>query len=598
MEKKTYDFIGYATKNDLKCSDGRVIRQNAFAHQDDTTVPLVWMHGHKDVKNVLGHGLLKNVADGVKIYASFNDTEEGKAAKAQVQHGDYNSLSIYANKLVEKAKNVMHGHIVEVSLVLKGANPGAMIENIVMAHGDGGAPIYDEDEAIIYSGEALALDEPDEDLEHSDEDPTAEEVFDTLNDTQKDVVYAMLAAVAGGEIKQSDEDEDEESLKHSDEEPEGGQEMKKNLFDKTQNTSTKGVLSHADVVAIFDRVGKETGGKLSDIILSHIDSMDEKAFAHVDYTKDELMHAGTYGIDNIEILFPDAQFVMNTPEFDKRRTEWVSGVLNGTRKVPFLKIKSMYADITEDEARAKGYIKGNEKFEEVFELFTRTTEGQMVYKKQKLDREDIIQITSFDIVAWLKMEMRLMFDEEIARAILIGDGRAVTDPDKIKSDKIRPIWTDEDVYTLKSRHANTVTGLELLEAVVRAMDNYKGSGRPNFYTTRSIMTDWKLLKDTNGAYRFRTIAEIAEFLGVNKIIDVEVMEGAKHDVEGTDYDLIGLIVNLRDYSVGSVKGGKMAFFDDFDIDFNQMKYLYEAMMSGALTKIKSAIAVERVTAAG
>ena len=600
MGNKNYDFVGYATKNDLKCSDGRVIRRNAFAHQDGDTVPLVWMHGHKDVKNVLGHGILKNVADGVKLFASFNETEEGKAAKAQVKHGDYKSLSIYANKLVEKSKNVMHGHIVEVSLVLKGANPGAVIENVIMAHGDSDTPVYDEEEAVIYTGESLSLD-AEENIEHSDEDPTMEEVFETFDEKQKEVVYAMLAAVAGDEMEHSDVEEGEENLEHSDEDdPEGGQEMKKNLFDKTQTqTSKRGVLTHSDIKSIFEAAtAKDNKTNLSQIVLSHIDGMDEEAFAHVDYSKDELMHAGTYGIDDIEILFPDAKFVMNTPEFDKRRTEWVSGVLNGTRKVPFMHIKSMYADITEDEARAKGYIKGNEKLEEVFKLFTRSTNGKMIYKKQKLDREDVIQITSFDIVAWLKMEMRLMLDEEIARAILVGDGRTISDPDKIDEDSIRPVWTDEDLYTLKSRHASTVEGIDLLEAIIKAMNSYKGSGKPNFYTTRAIMTDLKLLKDDNGQYRFRTMSEIADFIGVNKIVDVEVMEGLSREHEAKTYDLIGLIVNLRDYTVGSNAGGKLAFFDDFDIDFNQMKYLYETMMSGALTKIKSAISVEREQAAG
>jgi len=584
-----YDFSGYATKNDLKCSDGRIIKKDAFKHNDGATVPLVWQHMRNEPSNILGYAILEHRDDGVYTYASFNDTEAGVNAKKLVKHGDIKALSIFANGLIQKAQDVMHGDIKEVSLVLSGANPGALIDNVSIEHSDGNY-VDDLTEAVIYTGTVLSLD----DLEHAASDEkTMKEVFDTLDDEQKDVVYAMIAHAVGetdDNLAAGDDtagDDINKIIKHIG----GKKEMKKNVFDKTQKKEVKSkTLTHAQFGTIMINAAKT--GSLKEAVIMHAEANST--------TLDELLHAGTYGLDNIDVLFPDAKLARSgAPEFDKRRAEWVNDVLAAVHKTPFAKIKSMYADITADEARAKGYVTGAEKFEEVFPLFKRTTEATTIYKKQKLDRDDIIDITDLNVVSWLKMEMRLMLDEERARAYLIGDGRAFDHADKINESKIRPIYTDDAIYTAKVQLADDVSLLDEVEAIIRARKQYKGSGTPNFYTTADKVTDYLLLKNTvTGEYRFRTIDELTKKLRVKKIVEVEVMENVYRDVGGTDHDLIGIMVNLRDYTSGADKGGQVSMFDDFDIDFNQHKYLIETRCSGALTKIRSAVVIEKAQAAG
>ena len=551
-----FDFSGYATKNDLKCADGRTIRYNAFKDNDGHTVPLVWQHMHNDPGNVLGHAVLENRDDGVYSYCKFNETPAGQNAKLLVKHGDITSLSIYANKLVQKGQDVIHGAIREVSLVLSGANPGALIDNLSILHSDGGYMDV-EDEAIIYTGLPISED----DLEHEEKEEdnqngskTVQEVFDTLNEEQKNVVYAMLAQ-ATGSVEHGDYG-DEDNLEHNN--TKGDFNMKKNVFDNDLDDASGTVLNHSQIKAIFEDA--QMTGSLKESMLAH---------------------AQTYGIEDIDYLFPDAKLVNNPPEWIKRDTTWVDGVLGGVKKTPFSRIKTMHADITEDEARAKGYIKGNEKFEEVFPVFKRITSPTTIYKKQKLDRDDIIDITDLDVVAWIKMEMRMMLDEEIARVILIGDGRQITDPDKINEGNIRPIAHDVDLYSHKVKVAPNVSGATLIETMVRNRKNYKGTGTPTLYTTNQILIDLLLIKDKIGRRLYNSKAELASALLVKDIVEVEVMEAKP--------ELLGIFVNLNDYTLGADKGGKISIFDDFDIDFNQYKYLMETRISGALTRPKSAL---------
>lgn len=550
-----FDFSGYSTKNDLKCADGRIIRQDAFKDNDGQTVPLVWQHLHNEPGNVLGHAVLENREDGVYAYCKFNDTPAGQNAKQLVKHGDITSLSIFANKLVQKGLEVMHGVIREVSLVLSGANPGALIDNLTMSHGDGSYTDVN-DEAIIYTGLELSHD----DLEHQtpkDEgqngSKTVQDVFDTLNEEQKNVVYAMLAQVVDNDMEHSDlEDYDYE----------GGDYVKRNVFDNSYEDTPGETLSHSQIESIFK---------------------DAQSFGSL---KDSFMaHAQEYGIENIDYLFPDAKNVTNPPEWIKRDTSWVAGVLGGVKKTPFSRIKSMAADITADEARAKGYIKGKQKVEEVFPLLKRTTTPTTIYKKQKLDRDDIIDITDLDVVAWMKMEMRMMLDEEIARVILIGDGREITDPDKINEENIRPIVNDNNLYSHKVKVAANISGATLIESMIRNRKHYKGSGTPTLYTTDQILIDLLLIKDKIGRRLYNTEAELASALRVKSIVVVEAMESKPH--------LLGIFVNLNDYVLGADKGGQVSMFDDFDIDFNQYKYLIETRISGALIKPKSALVFER-----
>ena len=581
------DFSGYATKAGLKCSDGRTIMPEAFKHMDGMTVPLVWQHGHTDAMNVLGHAKLEAREDGVYAYGFFNETDAGKHAKNMVQHGDITSLSIYANKLVERGKQVFHGVIRELSLVLSGANPGALIDNVRIAHSDDDIETLD-DEAVIFTGLNLSLehedkgdtkdedkgDATDEELEHA----TVREIYDSLSDEQKNVVDYMIGAAleaANTTATHSDSENDEENDQGDITHQEGTDDMSRNVFEQNGSTSTdeKHVLTHDAIRGIV--ASAERSGSLKAAV-------EEYALAH--------------GIENIDILFPDAKAIDATPEWIKRRTEWVAGVLGNTRHTPFSRIKTRNADITHEEARAKGYIKGSLKKEEFFGVSQRTTTPTTVYKKQKLDRDDMIDITDFDVVAWLKGEMRLMLEEELARAILIGDGRDVADEDKIKDPVgaqdaagIRSIINDHELYVttvnVNLDDANSDYN-EVVEAVMRARRFYKGTGTPAFYTTNQVMVEMLLSKDNFGRRRWNSKEELAAALMCSSVVEVEVMD----DVP----DVVGIIVNLQDYAVGADRGGDISMFDDFDIDYNQYKYLIETRVSGALTKVKSALVVRKV----
>ena len=573
MDNYDYDFSGWATRANLKCSDGRTIMKDAFKHNDGKTVPLVWMHQHDDPNEVLGHALLENRDEGVYAYCKFNDTESGQTAKLLVQHGDISALSIYANQLKEKMSNVIHGNIREVSLVLAGANPGASIQNVIK-HGE-----ESDEEAYIYTGEEFVLehsgcgrssddDKKKKEIEHSKEDAmnnsgsdkTIAEVIDTLNDEQKMVVYALIDEAMGGS---------ENSNK------EGDKDMKHNVFEQDETTSN-GVLSHDAMNTIIT---------------------DAKRYGSL--KESFLAHAGDYGIDDIDWLFPDAKNVTNTPQFIQRDMGWVQKVMGATHHVPFSRIKSMFADITEDDARAKGYIKGKLKKEEVFGLLKRTTTPTTIYKKQKLDRDDVIDITDFDVVSWLKAEMRMMLDEEIARAILVGDGRLASSDDKINEQNIRPVWTDSDLFTVKtpvtvsSSYTSDEVSKELIRAAIKSRKNYKGSGEPTLYTTEDVLTDMLLIEDTNGRVIYDSVSKLATALRVKEIVTVPVMENlTRQDDDGKTLKLMGIITNLADYNVGADKGGAISMFEDFDIDYNAQKYLIETRCSGALVKPYSAIALE------
>jgi HK97 family phage prohead protease len=558
------DFSGYATKAGLKCSDGRTIMPDAFKHQDKTTVPLVWQHNHDEPSNVLGYAVLEHRDDGVYSQGFFNDTEQGKNAKVLVQHGDIKSLSIYANQLTEKSKQVLHGFIRELSLVLSGANPGALIDNITLAHGDGDMVTLD-DEAVIYTGLEIV---------HGEEevpDPADIKIVDNstpepLTTEQKELVHTMIGAAVESSTQTL-----REALVHNAENEGEGRRMTRNVFEEQRGDEKKEkhVLSHDAIKGIVEDAQKH--GSLKDAV---------EAYA--------LKH----GIENIDVLFPDARSLTDTPEFDQRRVEWVSGVINGTKHSPFSRIKSIVADLTFDEARAKGYIKGNLKKEEWFGVSKRSTTPSTIYKKQKLDRDDIIDITDFDVVAWLKAEMRVMLDEEIARAILIGDGREVDDEDKIKDPAgapegagVRSILNDHDLYVATVFVDDSAASVDVVDAVISSMGFYKGSGSPTFFTTLPVLTSLLLARDSLGHRLWRTASELASEMGVSSIVVVEVMEGEE--------DLIGIIVNLKDYTIGADKGGEVNFFDDFDIDYNQYKYLLETRISGGLTKIRSAMVVKR-----
>ena len=607
-QKKTYDFSGYATKVGIKCSDGRTILQDAFAHCDGKKVPLVYQHLHNDPKNVLGHAVLENRPDGVYAYCSLNNTETGKTAKALVQHGDISALSIYANSLVQKSSNVIHGVIREVSLVLSGANPEAYIDNLAFEHSDGSITT-DESEAFICVGAIIHdgieipevsdnQDSSEESISHADDkkDPkdqkTVGEVFDTLNEEQKTVVYTMIAQALE---TQDDEDEDEdEDVKHSN--IKGDETMKKNIFDKdSAGTEVRG-LSRADLRAIFNDA-RQSQSTLKNAFLAHGYESISDALADYEHQDEVLAHAATYGIDNIGYLFPDARTTTNTPQFIKRDTEWVSKVFGAAKHVPFSRIKTVLADITADEARARGYIKGKEKADEVITLLKRTTDPQTVYKKQKLDRDDIIDITDFDVVVWLRMEMRMMLEEEIARAQLVGDGRLSSSDDKIKEDKIRPIATDDAIYTIEIQIPTNATTAQMIDEIIKGRKQYKGTGTPAFYTTPDVNGDMLLLKDTTGRRLYNTEADLAAGIRAREIIEVPVMENkvvvltpATVSETGLQKRLVGISVNMTDYSLGADKGGSISMFDDFDIDFNQFKYLIETRCSGALTMPHSAIA--------
>ena len=556
MEK--YDFSGWATRNDIKCSDGRTIRKNAFKDNDGQTVPLVWNHSHNDPANVLGHALLENRDQGVYAYCTFNNSELGQTAKELVEHGDVTSLSIYANKLQQNGGDVIHGAIREVSLVLAGANPGAYIDS-VMIHGE-----ESDEEAVIFTGENISLShaesepQPEEKIEEEKtmaKEKTVQDVFNELTEEQKQVVYALI----GQALEDAQDGEDE-----------GDYEMKQNVFDNDEMYSGN-VLSHSDMMDIISDAKRY--GSMKDSFLAHTQN---------------------YGIENVDFLFPDPENVNMPPTFIERDMGWVQKVMGSVHHTPFSRIKSMFADITADEARAKGYIKGNMKKEEVFTLLKRTTTPTTIYKKQKMDRDDVVDITDFDVIAWLKKEMRLMLDEEIARAILIGDGRLSSSDDKINETNVRPILTDEDLYTVKANItvATNATGSEkakaFIDTVIRSRKDYKGSGNPTLFTTEDMVTECLLLEDSMGHKLYKSETELATTLRVKEIVTVEVMEGVK---DKNSHDVAGIIVNLADYNVGADKGGAVNMFDDFDIDYNQQKYLIETRCSGALIKPYSAIAL-------
>ena len=571
-----YDFSGWATRNNIKCSDGRTILKDAFKQHDGQTVPLVWNHQHNESANVLGHAVLENRDEGVYAYCTFNDTEAGKNAKLLVEHGDVTALSIYANQLKQKGSNVMHGTIREVSLVLAGANPGAFIDSVIR-HGE-----FCDDEAVIYTGEELILqhaDDPSDKAEKKDKkgddevdnnEKTIQDVFDTLNEEQKNVVYALIGqALEDKSMAQSAIEENENNI----EEDGGEQEMKHNVFEGKE-TENNDVLSH-DAMETILKDAKRYG------------SLKESFLAH----------AESYGIKDIEWLFPDAKNVNMPPDFIKRDDSYVQKVMRGVHHVPFSRIKSMHANITADEARAKGYIKGNRKKEEVFTLLKRTTTPTTIYKKQKLDRDDVVDITDFDVVAWLKMEMRMMLDEEIARAILVGDGRLSDSDDKINETCIRPISKDDDLYCVKASVAAAAAATDddiakaFIKTVIKSRKEYKGSGSPTLFTTEDVITNCLLLEDKNGRVIYDTVDKLATALRVKEIVAVEVMEGAKTTVNKVEKPLMAIMVNLVDYYVGADKGGAVNMFDDFDIDYNQQKYLMETRCSGALVKPYSAVAV-------
>lgn len=557
--KNKYDFSGWATKNNLRCSDGRTILKDAFKHNDGQTVPLVWNHQHNDPLNVLGHALLENREEGVYAYCKFNDTPAGTNAKMLVEHGDVSALSIYANQLKQQQGNVSHGQIREVSLVLAGANPGAFIDSVIK-HGDDS-----EGEAVIYTGEEL--EHSDKEVEEVKEDQkTIKDVVDSMTEEQKNVMYALIGQ-AIDEAKHSDIEEENNNDNNG-----GEEDMKHNVFENgVQNE--KDVLTHADVEMIIK---------------------DAKRFGSL--KESVLQHADNFGITNIDYLFPDAKNLNTPPGFIKRDTGWVATVMNGVSHTPFSRVKSMFADITADEARAKGYIKGNLKKEEVFSLLKRETTPQTIYKKQKLHRDDVIDITSFDVVAWLKAEMRIMLDEEIARAILVGDGRLTSDDDHISEDHIRPIWKEAALYavntTLEHQTNADARAKSFIKAAIKSRKNYKGSGEPTLFCSEDLLTDMLLLEDNNGRVIYESEAKLATALRVKNIITVPVMEGLNREVSGNRRDLLGIIVNLRDYNVGADKGGAVSMFEDFDIDYNAQKYLIETRCSGALIKPYSAIVIE------
>lgn len=638
---KTYDFSGWATKANMLCSDGRTIMNGAFKDCDGKKVPLLWNHQHNDPSEVLGHAILEDRDGGVYTYASFNDTENGQLAKALLRHGDIESLSIWANNLKQKGGNVVHGVIREVSLVLAGANPGAFIDSVI-AHADGldeEAEIFTGEEIELYHSvkeeeeeedevakeaeekvkedESEAAKEPeeskeedeeeekedkklahsddetenskseeenkdmrDEELMHADkedDDKTIEEVFNSMTDAQKTVVYAMV----GQALEDAGVGDDDE---------EGDEEMKHNIFEDEYGYEQDDFLCHDDRMAILSAAKKERRSLREtindfygeDVVLAH--SIDTTGM-------DVATGTSTYGFNDPSMLFPEYRALSNTPDWISRDQTWVTKVMSAVHKTPFSRIKSVFADITEDEARAKGYVTGTLKVEEVFKTLKRTTDPQTIYKKQKMDRDNILDITDFNVVEWLRAEMRVMLNEEIARAILIGDGRSDLASDKIKEEHVRPIATDYPLFNIKVPVTSGGDYKDVIKAIIRARKNYKGSGNPTFFTTEDVITEMLLLEDQIGRPLYDNMQALATKLRVKEIVPVEVMEGATISVNDSDKNLIGIIVNLADYNVGTDKGGEINYFDDFDIDYNQEKYLIETRMSGALVKPFSAMTI-------
>ena len=582
------DFSGYATKNDVRCSDNKVIRHGAFAAYDGKTVPLVWQHQHKDVANVLGHADLEVREDGVYAYAHLNHSDAGRTAREMVRNGDVKAMSIYATHVKARGNDVVHGELVEVSLVLRGANPGAFIDQVSIQHGDDG----DELEAVMYTDAQIDFvshtddDEAEdseveetEDVEHAEEDPEDEEsdgdgddptlgeIFDSMTEEQKTAVYAIVGQLVDAEDEEA-ETPDEDTA-HSDTTTEDTM-AHQNVFEgsKTEELPT---LSHADVEQIF--ADAKACGSLKDAVLAHADQ---------------------YGIKQIDTLFPDAKNLWNTPEFIKRKTDWVSSVVGAAKHSPFSRIKTQFADITADEARAKGYIKGNKKKDEVFTLLKRVTTPTTIYKKQRLDRDDILDITDFDVVSWIRGEMRIMIEEELGRAVLLGDGREASSDDKIKEENIRPIFKEDPLYAPRVILAKQTSTEDMLDSIVRAMDDYEGSGNPTWFAAPQTVTEILLLKDKMGHRLFNSMSDLADYVGVSKIVKVPLMKNlVRTSAKNGKVDALGIIVNMTDYTIGADKGGQLFAAEDFDISFNQYHYLLETRLSGALTKVKSAIVVER-----
>ena len=582
------DFSGYATKNDVRCSDNKVIRHGAFAAYDGKTVPLVWQHQHKDVANVLGHADLEVREDGVYAYAHLNHSDAGRTAREMVRNGDVKAMSIYATHVKARGNDVVHGELVEVSLVLRGANPGAYIDQVSIQHGDDG----DELEVVMYTDAQIDFvshtddDEAEdseveetEDVEHAEEDPEDEEsdgdgddptlgeIFDSMTEEQKTAVYAIVGQLVDAEDEEA-ETPDEDTA-HSDTTTEDTM-AHQNVFEgsKTEELPT---LSHADVEQIF--ADAKACGSLKDAVLAHADQ---------------------YGIKQIDTLFPDAKNLWNTPEFIKRKTDWVSSVVGAAKHSPFSRIKTQFADITADEARAKGYIKGNKKKDEVFTLLKRVTTPTTIYKKQRLDRDDILDITDFDVVSWIRGEMRIMIEEELGRAVLLGDGREASSDDKIKEENIRPIFKEDPLYAPRVILAKQTSTEDMLDSIVRAMDDYEGSGNPTWFAAPQTVTEILLLKDKMGHRLFNSMSDLADYVGVSKIVKVPLMKNlVRNSAKNGKLDALGIIVNMTDYTIGADKGGQLFAAEDFDISFNQYHYLLETRLSGALTKVKSAIIVER-----
>lgn len=548
------DFDGWATVAGIKCSDGRVISHHAFEQNDGAVVPLVWQHGHDNVTNVLGHAQLEKKAEGVYAYGFFNGSQQAEHARELIEHGDVTALSIFANNLKQNGNVVQHGNIVEVSLVLKGANPKATIENVTMSHSDG-----EGYSAIIKMGDGDVTHEDFEDSEDesSEEDKTIGEILSTLTEEQLEAVNYLIAAAIDGESEDSEEtnEETEEDMKH-------------NVFEG--DTTPENTLSHTDFAELVEAAKRNNATLL-----------------------DELKHAD-YGIDNIGYLFPDAKSVTDEPTFLDRDQSWVSVVMNGTKHSPFARIKSVFADIRDDKARAKGYAKkAQKKTEEVIKLLTRTTSPTTIYKKQKLDRDDIVDITDFNVVAWLKQEMKSKLSEEIARAILIGDGRLITDPDRVDDEAIRPILKENDLYAFhKSLESNT-TDETLVDDIVLASADLEGSGAPTLFISKKRLVKMLLLKDKNGRRIYETEASLAGALGVSKIVTVPQFEGLEHEIKGVNHELLAIVVDLRDYTIGSNAGAELGMAESFDIDFNQYKYLMETRLSGSLTAPYSALTISR-----
>ena len=591
-----FDFSGWATKNDLTCSDGRTIKHNAFKENDGQRVPLVWQHGHNAVDNVLGHALLENRDEGVYAYCAFNDTPGADNAKELVKHGDVKALSIYANRLDQRGGDVIHGNIVEVSMVLSGANPGALIDNVALEHSDG-SWTESEDEAVIYSGLTLSHDsgETTEDTESMDEDEvydeddlTVADVLETLDDDQRLAVAALIEEISGdvdAEDEEFDEDYDDEEFDEDyddedyDEDAEHGDFggdtlMHSNIFEGDARAAMGPHLSHADEEQIFAEA-RQPGMTLRSAVLAH---------------------AADYGIKNPELLFPDATNLDPEPQRIMRENSWVAKVLQGSKHTPFSRVKTQWSNLTADDLRAKGYVKASRKKDVVYEVANRKTEPTTVYNKTKIDRDDVLDITTFNVVAWMQQNLRFALEEELARAVLIGDGREVSNPDKIKESNIRPIWKDDELFSHKVLIDKDAKTEDIIDVVRRSRKFYKGSGMPVLFTTNAFVCDMLEIKDINKRYIYETKQAVANALNVSDVIEVEVMEGAKREVGGKTQNLLGIIVNMQDYTMGADKGGETSFFEQFDIDFNQQKYLLEARCSGALTKYKSAIVIEKATA--